>query len=46
MLNRHDIAVIQHEYGIYGGVDGDDVIGVLAMLPCPRSWCRIPCSPR
>ncbi|MFY9918342.1 MAG: hypothetical protein WAL26_08095, partial [Mycobacterium sp.] len=25
-LNQSDVAVIQHEYGIYGGVDGDDVL--------------------
>ena len=25
LLNQHDVAIIQHEYGIYGGVDGDDV---------------------
>jgi glycosyltransferase involved in cell wall biosynthesis len=35
LLNREDLAVIQHEYGIYGGDDGDDVLGVLAMLTVP-----------
>ncbi|WP_158851958.1 glycosyltransferase [Saccharothrix deserti] len=34
-LNRCDVAVVQHEYGIYGGVDGDDVLGVLARLRVP-----------
>jgi glycosyltransferase involved in cell wall biosynthesis len=35
LLNRHDIAMIQHEYGVYGGEDGDDVLRVLAMLSVP-----------
>jgi glycosyltransferase involved in cell wall biosynthesis len=34
-LNRHDVAVVQHEYGIYGGEDGDDVLRVLALLSVP-----------
>ena len=32
LLNRYDVAMIQHEYGIYGGVDGDDVVDVVAGL--------------
>ncbi len=35
LLNRQDVAVIQHEYGIYGGTDGDDVLGVLTRLSVP-----------
>jgi glycosyltransferase involved in cell wall biosynthesis len=35
LLNRHDVAIIQHEYGVYGGRDGDDVLRVLAMLSVP-----------
>jgi glycosyltransferase involved in cell wall biosynthesis len=35
-LNHNDVAVIQHEYGIYGGVDGDDVVDIIGGL-------RIPC---
>ncbi|HEY0807843.1 MAG TPA: glycosyltransferase [Pseudonocardiaceae bacterium] len=35
LLNRQDAVIIQHEYGIYGGADGDDVLGVLAMLSVP-----------
>jgi len=35
LLNHHDVAMIQHEYGIYGGTDGDDVLAVLAMLSVP-----------
>ena len=34
-LNRFDVAVIQHEYGIYGGRDGEDVLRVLAELTVP-----------
>ena len=26
LLNQCDVAVIQHEYGIYGGADGDEVL--------------------
>jgi glycosyltransferase involved in cell wall biosynthesis len=35
MLNLNDVAVVQHEYGIYGGADGDDVVRVLADLSVP-----------
>jgi glycosyltransferase involved in cell wall biosynthesis len=34
-LNRADVAIIQHEYGIYGGPDGDEVIDVLDRLEVP-----------
>jgi glycosyltransferase involved in cell wall biosynthesis len=34
-LNRSDVAIVQHEYGIYGGPDGEDVIEVLAGLRVP-----------
>lgn len=34
-LNRHDIALIQHEYGIFGGDDGGDVLAVLAAVKVP-----------
>ncbi len=35
LLNRNDVAVIQHEYGIYGGVDGDDVVDIVGGLTVP-----------
>ena len=35
LLNRNDVAIVQHEYGIYGGNDGDDVLRVLARLSVP-----------
>jgi polysaccharide biosynthesis protein PslF len=34
-LNDADVAIVQHEYGIYGGLDGDDVVGVLQALSVP-----------
>jgi polysaccharide biosynthesis protein PslF len=35
LLNQRDIAVIQHEYGIYGGVDGDEVVDIIGGLRVP-----------
>jgi polysaccharide biosynthesis protein PslF len=35
LLNQGDVAIIQHEYGIYGGVDGDDVVDVIDGLRVP-----------
>jgi glycosyltransferase involved in cell wall biosynthesis len=35
LLNRGDIALIQHEYGIYGGPDGDEVIQIMEALSVP-----------
>ncbi len=34
-LNECDVARIQHEYGLYGGRDGADVITVMSMLTVP-----------
>ncbi len=34
-LNTFDVAIVQHEYGIYGGVDGEDVVEVLRALRVP-----------
>jgi glycosyltransferase involved in cell wall biosynthesis len=34
-INRHDVAIVQHEYGIYGGVDGDDLLAVLDRVTVP-----------
>ncbi|WP_367127691.1 glycosyltransferase [Saccharothrix sp. HUAS TT1] len=34
-LNGCDVVVVQHEYGIYAGRDGEDVLGVLARLRVP-----------
>lgn len=35
LLNRSDVAVIQHEYGIYGGPDGDEVVEIMRGLTVP-----------
>jgi len=35
LLSRCDVAVLQHEYGIYGGPDGEEVLEVLAALTVP-----------
>jgi polysaccharide biosynthesis protein PslF len=34
-LDEFDVAIIQHEFGIYGGADGDEVLGVLDCLNVP-----------
>lgn len=35
VLDRTEVAIVQHEYGIYGGADGDDVLAVLEALDVP-----------
>jgi glycosyltransferase involved in cell wall biosynthesis len=35
LLNQFDVAVVQHEYGLYGGTDGDEVLDVLDNLDVP-----------
>ncbi|WAJ46686.1 glycosyltransferase [Mycobacterium sp. Aquia_216] len=35
LLNQSDVAIIQHEYGIYGGPDGDEVVQIMARLRVP-----------
>ncbi|HEX4588264.1 MAG TPA: glycosyltransferase [Mycobacterium sp.] len=35
LLNQSDIAVIQHEYGLYGGPDGDEVVQLMEGLSVP-----------
>jgi glycosyltransferase involved in cell wall biosynthesis len=34
-LNQCDVAVVQHEYGLYGGTDGDEVLEILGGLRVP-----------
>lgn len=34
-LSDCDVAVVQHEYGVYGGVDGDEVLEILGGLSVP-----------
>jgi len=35
ILNNFDVVVVQHEYGIYGGPDGDQVVTILERLTVP-----------
>ena len=35
LLNEFDVAVVQHEYGLYGGTDGDEVLEILGDLHVP-----------
>ena len=35
LLSASDAVIVQHEYGIYGGRDGDEVLPVLAALTAP-----------
>jgi glycosyltransferase involved in cell wall biosynthesis len=35
VLSQCDVAIIQHEYGIFGGLDGDEVLVVLDALSVP-----------
>jgi glycosyltransferase involved in cell wall biosynthesis len=34
-LNECDVVIVQHEFGVYGGADGQDVLALLAMLEVP-----------
>ena len=34
-LDRFDVAIVQHEYGIYPGADGEDVLPLLRRLTVP-----------
>lgn len=34
-LNRFDVVIVQHEYGIYGGLDGQDVLPLLDLVHVP-----------
>jgi glycosyltransferase involved in cell wall biosynthesis len=35
VLSKCDVAIIQHEYGIFGGPDGEDVIDVITDIDAP-----------
>jgi len=35
VLSRCEVAIVQHEYGIYGGADGDEVLDLLEALDVP-----------
>ncbi len=34
-LGTTDVVIVQHEYGVYGGTDGDEVLELLAALTVP-----------
>jgi glycosyltransferase involved in cell wall biosynthesis len=34
-MNRFDAVIVQHEYGIYGGLDGEDLLPLLAAVGVP-----------
>lgn len=34
-INSHDVLMLQHEYGIYDGTDGEDVLSILAQVRIP-----------
>jgi glycosyltransferase involved in cell wall biosynthesis len=35
VLNSFDVVIVEHEYGIYGGADGQDVVSLLEALYVP-----------
>lgn len=35
VLNRLDVAIVQHEYGIYGGDDGEEVLDIVKGITTP-----------
>ncbi|MER7281104.1 glycosyltransferase [Dactylosporangium sp. NPDC000244] len=35
MLDRHDVVIVQHEYGIFGGADGENLLPLLRRLRTP-----------
>jgi glycosyltransferase involved in cell wall biosynthesis len=35
VLNRSDVVIVQHEYGIYGGLDGSDILDVIDRIVVP-----------
>lgn len=35
LLDSHDVVLLQHEYGIYGGPDGQDVLDIVDALTVP-----------
>ena len=34
-LNRADVVIVQHEYGVYDGPDGESIVEVLEDIECP-----------
>ena len=44
VLNTFDVVIVQHEYGIYGGADGQEIVPLLEALYVRRSWSCTRCS--
>jgi len=46
-LNECDVAIVQHEYGVYGGPDGDEILPLLEGLdiPCIVVLHTVPLDP-
>ena len=36
VINHHDAVIVQHEYGIYGGPDGEEILDLLAKIRVPK----------
>ena len=34
-LNAHDVVIVQHEYGLYAGRDGESILDVIAAIDAP-----------
>ncbi len=34
-LNANDVVIVQHEYGLYGGPDGNSIVGLIAAVDVP-----------
>ena len=35
VLNGTDVAIVQHEYGLYGGLDGDEILNTIIGIEVP-----------
>jgi len=35
VLNNYDVVIVQHEFGIFGGTDGDEVLGLMSKIHLP-----------
>jgi len=44
-INQCDVAIVQHDYGLYGGIDGAEIIELVRELIFRASLLRTPCLP-
>lgn len=35
VVNQHDLAILQHEFGIYGGADGEEILDIIDGVKAP-----------